>query len=539
MRTVDPDQEQPFYGNFATKNYVLNQPVALDGSDSGLARSYVNTQNPNTALVVAVGTNNFDFFCGLGTINSKARVTHYGFDENSPPTAYGDASGSRQWTSYGGADVLPTSTYNSRMLTADEAIHLVFKYPSIAPGEAVQFSYAYVLKSSDLVEAMAGISSLIITQPTSDMSGTAVRVLAKVTDTIATEVSFYIYGIKTADTVAGWYLIGTVTASLNFYTVILDSTLYKDGTVLIQARATTSGTVLAYKSCAIKNAGLQMAFAQDDLGGTYPFVVTASTNLNMTVSVAFGLTQPNSISFYREAYVSGEVKSVFISSKTSAPWGVTVSVSDLEVGTVLGVKAAVKSGSGAYETTLVFGGVVVATTPTRSPTFAPTSTPTTAPTSNPTRSPTFAPTATPTTAPTSNPTSNPTSSNTVSVCLSDLLGDGWDDNVGLTITTDGITEIFTHDCDCACYDVPSKSGDYEISMLESGIGESHPWEVVWQVKGFYGAEYLGTIGSTLTITNHNDEVFSEKLIDVNATKDSCPKPKPGPQSLHDPAAEDA
>jgi hypothetical protein len=84
------------------------------------------------------------------------------------------------------------------------------------------------------------------------MSGTAVRMLAKVTDTIATEVSFYIYGIKTADTVAGWYLIGTVTASLNFYAVIPDSTLYKDGTVLIQARATTSGTVLAYKSCAIK-----------------------------------------------------------------------------------------------------------------------------------------------------------------------------------------------------------------------------------------------------------------------------------------------
>jgi hypothetical protein len=43
------------------------------------------------------------------------------------------------------------------MLTADEAIYLVFKYPSIAPGEAVQFFYAYVLKSSDLVEAMAHV----------------------------------------------------------------------------------------------------------------------------------------------------------------------------------------------------------------------------------------------------------------------------------------------------------------------------------------------------------------------------------------------
>jgi hypothetical protein len=402
MRTVDPDQEQPFYGTYRTQNYVLNQPVALDGSDSDLTRSYVNTEHPSTALVVAVGGNNYEFFCGLGTINSNARVTHYGFNENSPPTAYGDGSGNRQWTSYGGADMQANSSYSSRMLSADQAIHLVFKYPSIAPGETVHFSYAYVLKSSDLVEAMAGISSLIITQPTSDMSGTAVRVLAKVTDIIASEVSFYIFAIKTTDTVAAWYLIGTVTATstLSTYTVILNTTQYKDGTVLIQAKATTPGTVIASKSCAIKNAGLQMKFFQDDLGGTYPFVVTALTTLNkMTVSKAYGMTKPDSISFYREAYVAGEVKSVFISSKTSAPWEVTVSVSDLEVGTVLGVKAAVKSGSGAYETTTVFGGVVVAA-PTLSPIGQPT-----APTFKPTTGqPIGEPTGIPTGAPTGEPT---------------------------------------------------------------------------------------------------------------------------------------
>jgi hypothetical protein len=68
MRTVDPDQEQPYYGNFVTRNYVQYQPYAADGSDCCLGRSYVNPSNPNTALVVAVGVNNFDFFCGLGTI---------------------------------------------------------------------------------------------------------------------------------------------------------------------------------------------------------------------------------------------------------------------------------------------------------------------------------------------------------------------------------------------------------------------------------------------------------------------------------------
>jgi hypothetical protein len=153
-----------------------------------------------------------------------------------------------------------------------------------------------------------------------------------------------------------------------------------------------------------------MKFLQDGLGGTYPFVVTASTKLNMTVSKAYGMTHPNFISFYREAYVAGEVKSVFISSKTSAPWEVTVSVSDLEVGTVLGVKAAVKSGSGAYETTTVFGGVVVAA-PTLSPTGQPTGEPTFGPT--PTSAPTFKPTTgqpigEPTVIPTGAPTGEPT-----------------------------------------------------------------------------------------------------------------------------------
>jgi hypothetical protein len=69
MRTVDPDQEQTFYGSYATRNYVQFQPTAVDESDCCLGQSYINPSNPNTALVVAVGTQNFDFFCGLGTIN--------------------------------------------------------------------------------------------------------------------------------------------------------------------------------------------------------------------------------------------------------------------------------------------------------------------------------------------------------------------------------------------------------------------------------------------------------------------------------------
>ena len=357
MRTVDPDQEQPYYGNFATRNYVKFQPLAADGSDSGLSTSYVNPSNPDTALVVAVGKNNYDFFCGLGTINPNARVSHYGFWEFSPPYAFGDAAGSRQWTNYGGSDMLPTSDYVSRMYKADEAIHLVFKYPSISPGETVQFSYAYVLKAADLDQAMAGIATVTVTQPTSDMTGRFVTVAARVSNATASAVSFYIYA-KKGSAASTWYLIDTDTAYKSTYSVTLDTTVYVDGNVQLMAQATcTTGTFLAYKASVISNVGVVMTYVQNDLGGTYPFSVASPTVLNMTVS-DISMGEPDSISWYREIFKSGEVVSVLLSTRTSKPWQVSVSVSDLAVGTVVGVKAAVKSGYGAYQTSTVFGGVV-------------------------------------------------------------------------------------------------------------------------------------------------------------------------------------
>lgn len=67
--------------------------------------------------------------------------------------------------------------------------------------------------------------------------------------------------------------------------------------------------------------------------------------------------------------------------------------------------------------------------------------------------------------------------------------------------------------------------DYVVAM-ETSLAETHPWEVLWQVKGMDGAEYFGTLGSTITIANHNSEVFSNKLVRVNDMSVACTKPKP-------------
>jgi hypothetical protein len=235
MRTVDPDQEQPYYGNFNTLNYVQFQPYAADGSDCCLGRSYISPSNPNTALAVAVGRKNFDFFCGLGTINSNARASHWGFYEKNPVLAYADASGNRQWTSYGGNDMQPTSAYSSRMYRADEAIHLVFKYLALAPGETVQLSYAYVLRTADLYTAMAGLSTVTITQPTTDVSGTSARISVAITNLTVTSVTFFVYGVKpSVSPDAAFYQVGALTGPTSSYAINFNSQLFNDGDVQIQ-----------------------------------------------------------------------------------------------------------------------------------------------------------------------------------------------------------------------------------------------------------------------------------------------------------------
>jgi hypothetical protein len=65
MRNVDPDQEQPWTGDFKTQNYVKYQPYrASDGVDRR------NTSYPNMCLVVAEGVTHPQLALGLGALRS-------------------------------------------------------------------------------------------------------------------------------------------------------------------------------------------------------------------------------------------------------------------------------------------------------------------------------------------------------------------------------------------------------------------------------------------------------------------------------------
>lgn len=132
------------------------QPAAADNSDC-CGRVYVNPNNPDVSLVIAIGMTNANYFFGMCAAHSAARVTHYGFDESSPPTAYGDGSGDSVWRSYGGINV--TTSMPSEMHTEDEAVHMVFKFESIAPGASVQFDFAHVLSETAVTDAITSVES--------------------------------------------------------------------------------------------------------------------------------------------------------------------------------------------------------------------------------------------------------------------------------------------------------------------------------------------------------------------------------------------
>jgi len=119
MRNVDPDQEEDWTGNYATSNYVQNQPGVGNSGD--------------TALIVAKGLL-YGIPLGLGTINSHAVVSHEGF-YNTDPDAILDS---------------PVANPPNAPEVNDIAINLAYRFPSLAPGESITFSYAYVLNEDDL-----------------------------------------------------------------------------------------------------------------------------------------------------------------------------------------------------------------------------------------------------------------------------------------------------------------------------------------------------------------------------------------------------
>ncbi len=62
----------------------------------------------------------------------------------------------------------------------DEGINLNFLFPTLDPGASVQFTWVYILRTSDLLTAMNQINTVNMLSPTTTVSGSEVAFSARV-----------------------------------------------------------------------------------------------------------------------------------------------------------------------------------------------------------------------------------------------------------------------------------------------------------------------------------------------------------------------
>ncbi len=124
MRTVDPDQEVAITGVYTTINTVAYQlPDSL-----------------NATLVSATGVTYTRAYLGLGTLDCRAKC--FLINSGLAPTVNCDALYAGSATvRYSGSDTL------------DAGLGIVFNLGNITAGDSVKFAYAYILNTSDIINA--------------------------------------------------------------------------------------------------------------------------------------------------------------------------------------------------------------------------------------------------------------------------------------------------------------------------------------------------------------------------------------------------
>jgi hypothetical protein len=118
-RNVDPDNDIMISGSYQTRDTIVSQP---SGSSC-------------EALVTSRGWGG-NCFLGLGTLASNARVSMGGFNLVAPLSNYYNGIG---------FEIREDSTQ-----AADQAVQVSYYWPTIAAGQCVEISYAYVLSRADL-----------------------------------------------------------------------------------------------------------------------------------------------------------------------------------------------------------------------------------------------------------------------------------------------------------------------------------------------------------------------------------------------------
>lgn len=137
-RNVDPDNDQPISGDFTTSNTVVSQPNIATCD----------------ALVTAVGLSP-GCYLGLGARSPNARVGVGGFSTVSPLSDY---------------YTVIRDTTTGHFSTSDEAISIMFNWPTIAPGQTVVAAFAYVLNAADLAVALESTGGAFIYSDSADIT---------------------------------------------------------------------------------------------------------------------------------------------------------------------------------------------------------------------------------------------------------------------------------------------------------------------------------------------------------------------------------
>ena len=321
MRNVDPDQEQPWTGEYTTSNWVEAQPLrpafgtrtALDARPAG---------NTDRALTIAEGLDH-GLTLGLGTIDSRAVVAASQGFSNRDTDEILDA---------------PFQPFAAAPSVEDLAIVLVYDLGDLAPGQSVSVDYAYILNADDLEIAMGALAAVTILQPTGTVSGSSV-IFQATTDDLpnTTQIEFFVN-----DTPVG---VDTTPDAGGTFETTFDSFTLPNGPVSLRAEATFTGGVRISKSATVTvdNAGPPIAFIAPTSGQAF-----VGDNIPIEISVDDPAHPPVRVSFFRETLSTG---STFLNEDTVAPFTSSFGVDDLVLGETVVVKA-VATDAGGRTTTI-------------------------------------------------------------------------------------------------------------------------------------------------------------------------------------------
>lgn len=294
MRNVDPDQEEPWTSNFATKNYTVE-----DG-----ARHLAVGQAPNYPALTL----------GLGTIDDRARVRIGGFSNRDPQVVLNSA---------------PSPYTAASPHYSDEALSLAYQLGTLAPGQSTSFNYAYILNAEDLDAALASLSTVKILQPTGSVSGSDVLFQATTTaDKLAqtTKIDFFVNDALVGE--------DATADSGGIFETTFDARDYPNSSVALKAIATfADGTTAEQRSTVtVDNSGPEIAFAAPVAGSAF----IAGQVTPVAIDILDMDHPPVRVSFFRESASGG---SVFLGEDTSAPFTAGFDVTGLPDGETVVIKA--------------------------------------------------------------------------------------------------------------------------------------------------------------------------------------------------------